>query len=88
MQDFNSISTEALDTITGGGSGACEDGPKPYGTPRDGAAQMGGAVWADTDKFPTDAQMKGIQNSLKLGRNWSSVCARVREERLGRPWVP
>jgi hypothetical protein len=81
-QDFASVSIDSLTTITGAGAGgACDDRLPTYDTPRDGAGHIAGAVYSDTGKLPTPAQMQGAENSLRLGRDWNALCSRIRSER-------
>ena len=87
MQEFTSISTEALHTVTGAGSGKCDEAPPSYSGAREGAGTIAGAVYTDTGKLPTPAQMQGAERSLTIGRDWNDLCSRVRSERAP-GWTP
>ena len=84
---FTSISDEVLATATGAGSGKCDEAPPSYSGPREGAGAIAGAVYVDTGKLPTPAQMAGAERSLTLGRDWNALCSRVRSERVP-GWTP
>jgi hypothetical protein len=85
--DLTAISIDSLTTVTGAGSGACDEAPPTYHGPRSGAGAIAGAVYTDTGKLPTDAQMQGAERSLKLGRDWNGLCSRIRSERVP-GWQP
>lgn len=81
------ISIESLTSVTGGGAGQCDYAPPAYNGPREGAGQIASAVYVDTGKLPTAAQMQGAERSLARGRDWNDLCSRVRSERVP-GWQP
>lgn len=71
---ITTIQTDALNTVVGGGSTACDEPPPPYRTPKQGAGQIAATVYDLTDKLPKTTTANDAAAALKNGKNWNDTC--------------